>query len=194
VSRIAWSFDDTKSTKERVHEWRDDVFQDWNVNRGTRKSQVVLALFRQAARWHRGPSRPWRPLLIAAYTFLVSWILGVELLPGTDVGPGLRIFSPQTIIINVATRIGAACTIHGTTVLGNIERTDGTITGSPWIRDGVELGPGVIIIGPVEVGARARIGAGSVVTKSVPAGAVAVGNPARVIEGRIEEPAEGTDF
>ncbi len=47
---------------------------------------------------------------------------------------------------------------------------------------------GVIIIGPVEIGAGARIGAGAVVINDVPAGAVAVGNPARLV-GERQEPA-----
>jgi serine acetyltransferase len=47
---------------------------------------------------------------------------------------------------------------------------------------------GVIIIGPVEVGPGARIGAGAVVINDVPAGAVAVGNPARL----VGEPSESS--
>ena len=171
----------------RRQAWKSDLFQDWQVNRGSGKSQIVLVLFRQVARWHRGPARPWHPILTAAYTVLVNWILGVELPPATQVGPRLRILHPQAIVINPDTRIGSGCTIRASTILGNVVRSDGTITGSPWIHDGVELGVGVIIIGPVEIGPGARIGAGAVVTKDVPAGAVAVGNPARVIAEHADE-------
>jgi putative colanic acid biosynthesis acetyltransferase WcaB len=167
--------------------WKDDVFQDWEVNRGSGKSQIVMALFRQVSRFQRGPTRPWHVVLIAAYTVLVNWILSVELPPATKVGQALRILHPQAIVINPDTRIGSQCTIRASTVIGNVVRADGTVTASPCIGDGVELGVGVIIIGPIGVGAGARIGAGAVVTKDVPANAVAVGNPARLIGGRASE-------
>jgi putative colanic acid biosynthesis acetyltransferase WcaB len=186
VDRVGRYRDRVVCMSGRVRGWKDDVFQDWGVNHGAGKSQLVMALFRQAARWHRGPARPWQPLLIAAYTVLVNWVLGVEIPPGTEVGPQLRLFHPQTIVINADTRIGGGCTIRASTILGNIKRQDGTVSGSPWIRDRVELGAGVIVIGPVEVGPDVRIGAGAVVTKSIPANAVAVGNPARVISENLD--------
>jgi putative colanic acid biosynthesis acetyltransferase WcaB len=161
--------------------WKTDVFQDWAVNSGSGKSQVIMVLFRQVARWRRAPQRPWHKPLTAAYTVLVNWILGVELPPATQVGPALRLLHPQSIVINPDSLIGRNCTIRAMTVLGNIVKPDGTITGSPTLHDGVELGIGVIIIGPVEVGADARIGAGAVVLHDVPPGGVAVGNPARVV-------------
>jgi len=52
------------------------------------------------------------------------------------------------------------------------------------IEDGCWLGNGVIVLDGVRIGERAVIGAGSVVTKSVPAAAVAAGNPARIIRER----------
>jgi putative colanic acid biosynthesis acetyltransferase WcaB len=175
---------ESDATTEYQRSWRHDVFQDWTINRGSGKSQIVMALFRQVARWHRRPARPWHLVLTAAYTVLVNWILSVELPPATTIGPGLRILHPQAIVINPDTRIGSQCTIRASTVLGNIVRLDGTVTGSPCIGDSVEIGVGVIVIGPIDVGAGAWIGAGAVVTKDVPANAVAVGNPARVIGDR----------
>ena len=162
-------------------EWKSDIFQDWRVNSGAAKSQLVMVLFRQAARWQRAPARPWHSVLIAGYTVVVNWVLGVELPPETDVGPELRLLHAQAIVINRDTQIGARCIIRASTTLGNIVRADGTVSGSPRIHDDVELGVGVIIIGPVEIGARARIGAGAVVVKDVPPETVAVGNPARVV-------------
>jgi putative colanic acid biosynthesis acetyltransferase WcaB len=145
-----------------------------------------MVLFRQVARWHRGPRRPWHKPLTAAYTVLVNWFLGVELPPATQVGPALRLLHPQSIIINPDTQIGRGCTIRASTVLGNIVKANGAITGSPTLHEGVELGVGVIIIGPVQIGAGARIGAGAVVIDDVPAGAVAVGNPARLVGAHRE--------
>lgn len=50
-----------------------------------------------------------------------------------------------------------------------------------WVDDGVSIGGGATILPGVRIGAYATIGAGSVVTTDVPAGATVVGNPARVI-------------
>jgi putative colanic acid biosynthesis acetyltransferase WcaB len=164
-----------------MSEWKQDIFQDWRVNHGAAKSRLVMILFRQAARWQRGPARPWHPVFTAAYTVLVNWILGVELPPETDVGPGLRLLHAQAIVINQDTHIGARCILRACTTIGNVIRSDGTVSASPWIHDDVEIGVGAIIIGPVEIGAGARIGAGAVVVKDVPRRAVAVGNPARLV-------------
>lgn len=54
--------------------------------------------------------------------------------------------------------------------------------GVPHIRGGVKIGAYAIILGDIEIGENAVIGAGAVVTKSIPAGATVVGNPARIIK------------
>lgn len=167
--------------------WLQDVFQDWQVNAGASKSQVILALFRIVARWHRGPRRAWHGPATAVYTVLVNWVLGVELPPETEVGPRLRLYHAQSVVVNRDTRIGADCILRASTTLGNIRGPDGSETASPVLGDGVELGVNVVVIGPVRIGDGARIGAGAVVTRDVPAGEVAVGNPARVLERRAAD-------
>lgn len=162
-------------------EWKEDVSQDWRANAGAAKSQVILVAFRQAHRWHEAPRRIWHPAAIAVYTFMVNWILGVELPPETQVGPALRLLHPQAIVINRETRIGARCIIRASTTLGNVGLAGTSEAQCPWVGDDVEFGVGAIVIGPVQIGHGARIGAGAVVVKDVPPGAVAVGNPARLV-------------
>lgn len=164
--------------------WRADLGQDWSVNRGSAKSQVIMVAFRQANRWQTGRSSlpgPIAKIGVMGYKLLTTWLLGVELPPETEVGPALAIKHPQAIVVNGQTRIGARCMLRASTTLGNVVGRDGVESASPVVGDDVELGVGVIVVGPVTVGAGARIGAGSVVVKDVPAGAVAVGNPARVL-------------
>jgi acetyltransferase-like isoleucine patch superfamily enzyme len=67
-------------------------------------------------------------------------------------------------------------------------RTDGTPqTEADWtlettvVRRGASIGTNATILGGVEIGERAIVGAGAVVTKSIPADAIVVGNPARII-------------
>lgn len=161
--------------------WRSEVFEDWSANDGAAKSKLIMIAFRQTHRWLTGPKRSWHSVVSAVYTVLVNWILGVELPPETRVGPALCLMHPQAIVINKDVTIGARCMIRASTTLGNKLDAQGRDLGSPIIGDDVEFGVGAIVIGPVTVGSGARVGAGAVVVRDVPAGAVVVGNPARVI-------------
>jgi serine acetyltransferase len=164
--------------------WRSEVFQDWDANQGAAKSKLIMAAFRQTHRWLSGRQRMWHPVASAAYTVVVNWILGVELPPETQVGPELCLMHPQAIVINRDATIGARCMIRASTTLGNKVDASGHDLGSPAVGDDVEFGVGAIVIGPVIVGTGARVGAGAVVVRDVPAGAVVVGNPARPISPR----------
>ena len=81
--------------------------------------------------------------------------------------------------MNQNVKIGKNCSIRPYTVIGN--KQDGKNEQVPIIGDNVTIGCNVSIIGKITVGDNAVIGAGSVVVKDVPANAVVVGNPARVV-------------
>jgi serine acetyltransferase len=161
--------------------WKSQVFQDWSANEGAAKSKLIMMAFRQTQRWLSRPPRFWHPVANTVYTVAVNWILGVELPPQTQVGPGLCLMHPQAIVVNRDVIIGARCMIRASTTLGNKVDSNGVDLGSPIIGDGVEFGVGAIVIGPVAVGSGVRVGAGAVVVQDVPAGAVVVGNPARTL-------------
>lgn len=163
--------------------WRDELMQDWAVNRESTKSQVIMVTFRFAHRVQLTERLPKvvRGLLVTGYKVLTTWLLGVELPPETEVGPELRIIHPQAIVFNAGTKVGARCIVRASTTIGNVMDSDGTASASPVIGDDVEMGAGVVVIGPITIGNGARIGAGSVVIRDVPGGAVAVGNPARIL-------------
>ncbi len=158
------------------------VFEDWHTNRGRRKSQVVLALYRLAASCQRGGvlPRPLGKLYIGFYKLLTNWFMGVELPPETSIGRELRLFHPHAIVLHPEVRIGDRCTLRQCTTLGNVDGADGP-TGAPTVGDDVEIGAGVLVIGERRIGDGATIGAGAVVVSDVPAGVVVVGNPARPI-------------
>lgn len=108
---------------------------------------------------------------------LVETLTGISLSKGVDVGPGLRIHHFGGIVVHEHARIGANCTMrHGVTIG---DREPGGP--APVLEDGVELGAYAQVLGGIRIGRGARIGALSVVLTDVPAGATAVGNPARII-------------
>jgi len=127
-----------------------------------------------------------------------------HLRPGTHVGPDVEIGNFAEL---KNTRLGAGVKQHHMSYLGDAElgeRTNvgaGTITAN-WdgrtkhrttIGKGAFLGVDTMLVAPVEVGDRAKTGAGAVVTKSVPAGKLAVGVPARIREPRTRAAAPADD-
>ena len=162
------------------------IFQDWEANPGNPKGQLVLALFRLAQRVRAFPE-PWWLLgipYLAFYRISVEWILGIELRFGTRVGPRLRLFHGQALVVHEAAVIGADCTLRQSTTIGNKTLADGSEGPSPVLGNGVDVGAHAVILGGITIGDQAVIGAGAVVLKDVPARAVVAGNPARIISQR----------
>jgi putative colanic acid biosynthesis acetyltransferase WcaB len=162
------------------------IFQDWNANHGNPKGQLVLALFR-VAQWVRALPEPWWLLgipYLAFYRISVEWVLGIELRFATRVGPRLRLFHGQALVVHEASVIGADCILRQSTTIGNKTLADGSPGPSPVLGNGVDVGANAVILGGITIGDEAVIGAGSVVLKDIPARAVVAGNPARVISQR----------
>ena len=158
---------------------------DWDANRGNSKGQLVMLLFRIAQSVRRLPDPWWllgAPYLVC-YRLLVEWVLGIELRYKTQVGPRLRLFHAQALVVHEHTVIGEDCTIRQSTTIGNKTLLDGESGACPVIGDRVNIGANAVILGGITIGDGAVIGAGSVVVKDVAAGAVVAGNPARVIRG-----------
>jgi putative colanic acid biosynthesis acetyltransferase WcaB len=163
-----------------------DILQDWEANRGNPKGQLVLALFR-LAQWVRALPEPWWMLgipYLAFYRVGVEWILGIELRFKTRVGPRLRLFHGQALVVHETAVLGADCTLRQSTTIGNKTLADGSAGPSPVLGNGVDVGANAVILGAITIGDEAIIGAGAVVLKDVPARAVVAGNPARVISQR----------
>ncbi len=108
---------------------------------------------------------------------LVETVTGISLPKEAVFGPGLRIWHFGNIFVNPATRVGARCTLRQGVTLGN-RVEDGPC---PVLDDDVELGAYAQVIGGIHLGKGCRVGAMAVVLDDVPAGATAVGNPAKII-------------
>lgn len=115
-----------------------------------------------------------------------SWT-GIEIHPGAKIGQGLFIDHGMGIVIGETAEVGNNVTIyHGVTLGGTGKQTGKR---HPTVEDGVLLGAGVKVLGPVVIGARSRVGANSTVLGDIPRDATAVGSPAVVV--RCHRPGEG---
>ncbi len=160
------------------------LLQDWEVNDETNtKCRFILIMFRLAQIIRRLPAPlSWLSIFYHAfYNLLVECILGVELPWKAQIGSNLKLFHGIALVINPETSIGANCTLRNSITIGNKRLPNGSYTRGPEIGNNVDIGANVVIIGHILIGDNAVIGAGSVVVKDVPKGAVVVGNPARVI-------------
>lgn len=99
--------------------------------------------------------------------------------PTCHIDGGIKFHHPYNTIIN-AKYIGRNFTFRHLTTIGN--KVDGRNDLIPSIGNNVTLGANVIIIGDIEIGDNVIVGAGSVVTKSIPSNTIVAGNPARIIK------------
>lgn len=104
---------------------------------------------------------------------------GVEIHPGAILGDHFFIDHGMGIVIGETAIIGDRVTMYHGVTLGGVETSD--TKRHPTIEDDVIIGAGATILGDVTIGQGAKVGAGAVVLKDVPAGATAVGVPARII-------------
>lgn len=168
--------------------FREWVLQDWRVNGARPESQLILAWFR-LAQWAAAHWGRLARLIVMPYWWTVSLVVGVELPVTATVGPRLRLYHPHCIVVSPHSALGSDCQLRQGVTIGNRVDRMGNELGSACIGDDVELGAGCVVIGDVDVGDHARIGALAIVLESVPAWGVVVGNPGRVI--RIDGPGPG---
>ena len=106
-------------------------------------------------------------------------LTAIDIHPGAVIGRNFFI-DHGFVVIGETAEIGDDVTIYQQVTLGGTNPTNGEGgKRHPTLQDGVIVGSGAAVLGPVTVGTRARIGANSVVTRDVPPGATMVGIPAR---------------
>ena len=122
---------------------------------------------------------------------LSRWLTGIEIHPGAQIGNGVFFDHGMGIVIGETAVIGDGCTIYHGVTLGGTSLYKGAKRHPTLGRD-VVVGAGAKVLGGFEVGDGAKVGSNAVVTKPVPAGATAVGNPARIIQAEQDAKREET--
>lgn len=108
------------------------------------------------------------------------WLTGIEIHPGAEIGKRFFIDHGMGVVIGETAVIGDDCTIYHGVTLGGTTWNKGKR--HPTLHNGVVVGAGAKILGPIEIGAGARVGSNSVVLKPVPAGATVVGIPGHITD------------
>lgn len=108
------------------------------------------------------------------------WLTGIEIHPGAELGRRFFIDHGMGVVIGETAIIGDDCTLYHGVTLGGTTWNKGKR--HPTLHNGVVVGAGAKILGPIEIGAGARVGSNSVVLKPVPAGATVVGIPGHIID------------
>jgi len=113
---------------------------------------------------------------------LSRFLTGIEIHPGARIGRRFFIDHGMGVVIGETAEIRDGVLMYQGVVLGgtSLEKKKR----HPTLEDGVVVGAGAILLGPITVGKGARVGAGSVVVKSVPPGVTVVGVPGRVVGER----------
>lgn len=117
-------------------------------------------------------------LLARIHSQFWRFLTGIEIHPGAKISPGVFIDHGMGVVIGETAEVERDVVLfHGVTLGGT-----GKDTGKrhPTVRQGAFISANAQILGPIEIGAGSKIGAGAVVLKDIPADATAVGVPAKV--------------
>lgn len=108
------------------------------------------------------------------------FLTGIEIHPAATIGSGCFIDHGMGVVIGETAELGANVTLYQGVTLGGTSLEKGKR--HPTLGDGVIIGAGAKVLGPILIGANARVGSNAVVLKEIPAGATAIGIPAKVVE------------
>lgn len=159
------------------------------------RSHLEVAILYQgfhAVVFYRISNWLWRQNLrfIGRFISQIGRILtGIEIHPGATIGCCFVIDHGTGVVVGETADIGDNVTLYHDVTLGGVAPSVDSAAQigtkrHPTLGDGVIVGSGAQILGPITVGEDARVGANAVVTSDIPAGVTAVGIPAKVIMPR----------
>ena len=164
---------------------REDIAVVFDRDPAVRTRWEVLTCYPglHALVWHRNVIHPlWR----AGWRWLARWLshwgrllTGIEIHPGAAIGRRVFIDHGMGLVVGETAEIGDDCTLYQGVTLGGTSWNKGKR--HPTLARSVVVGAGAKILGPILIGDGAKIGSNAVVVRDVPAGATAVGIPARIV-------------
>jgi serine O-acetyltransferase len=164
---------------------RDDIASVFERDPAARTTWEVLTCYpglhalyiHKLARWFWQHGLRW---FGRATSHLGRLLTGIEIHPGAQIGRRVFIDHGMGVVIGETAEIGDDVTLYHGVTLGGTSWAKGKR--HPTLGKGVVIGAGAKVLGPITVGDGAKIGANAVVVKDVPANAVVVGVPGRVVE------------
>ena len=149
--------------------------------------------------WQRVAHRLWNAGWRVSARFVSQanrFFTGIEIHPAVRLGARFFIDHGMGVVIGETAEIGDDVTLYHDVTLGGVAPSIDSDSQRerkrhPTLEDGVIVGSGAQILGPITVGKNARVGANSVVTKDVPAGVTVVGNPGRIVQPRAKTASDG---
>ncbi|NJR39663.1 MAG: serine O-acetyltransferase [Leptolyngbyaceae cyanobacterium CSU_1_4] len=119
------------------------------------------------------------PLVARLISHVARFLTGIEIHPGASIGQGVFIDHGMGVVIGETAIIGDYALIYQGVTLGGTGKECGKR--HPTLGENVVVGAGAKVLGNIQIGNNARIGAGSVVLRDVPADCTVVGIPGRIV-------------
>lgn len=142
---------------------------------------IHALIFHRVGHWLWGHRLRW----LARFTAHISrFLTGIEIHPGATIGRRFFIDHGMGVVIGETALIGNDVTLYHGVTLGGTSWNKGKR--HPTLEDGVVIGAGAKVLGPITISAGAKVGSNAVVTKPLPPGATAVGNPARILDNSAQ--------
>ncbi|HYE70086.1 MAG TPA: serine O-acetyltransferase [Aquabacterium sp.] len=145
-------------------------------------------LLHRVSHWCWNHGLKWFGRFLSMFT---RWLTGIEIHPGAKIGERVFFDHAMGVVVGETAEIGDGCTIYQGVTLGGTSLYKGEKRHPTLGRD-VVVSAGAKVLGGFVVGDGAKIGSNAVVIKPVPAGATAVGIPARIIPSKAGESADVT--
>jgi serine O-acetyltransferase len=183
----------TRRAKPMFDQLREDIRSIYARDPAARNTLELLLVYPgvHALIVHRASHGLWQSgfkLAARVLAHLGRMLTGIEIHPGATIGRRFFIDHGMGVVIGETAEIGDDVTLYHGVTLGGVSWAKGKR--HPTVHDGVVIGAGAKVLGPITVGRHARVGSNAVVVKDVPAGATVVGIPGRV--AGAGEPTEDT--
>ncbi|MCL6556186.1 MAG: serine O-acetyltransferase [Burkholderiales bacterium] len=169
---------------------REDIAVVFERDPAARSTWEVLTTYPgvHALLIHRLTHRLWKAgfkWLARFIAHLSRWLTGIEIHPAAVIGRRVFIDHGMGVVVGETAEIGDDCTLYHGVTLGGTTWKKGKR--HPTLGKGVVIGAGAKVLGPIQIGDGAKIGSNAVVVKDVPAGATAVGIPARILDSERDK-------